>query len=248
MSLIRKTDAVTRRSLGVGAAGAALTLLVSLPSGLLAQKGPGIPDLEAVWQRSGRAITPEHLALNARGAAMQQAIDEFQHPMYDCVPAAIPHVLGDPYNFSIEQLADRVNIHYEKDNITRTVWLEGHGHPAAKSSDFSVQGFSTGRYEDGDLIVVTDHFTYDPSGLEDKPPMVPSSTSKKVTERYSRDGDVLTVDATVEDRRFLTAPAVFKFQFKPTDAPLEEWIECDPSQASNALRYVPEQDLKYGIR
>lgn len=228
-----------------------LTLAAYLPGGLQAQEGASkLPILSSVWQRSARPVTPaaEELPLNARGIGMRDAIDEAQHPMYDCVPAAIPHILGDPYNFSLEQQQDRVIIRYEKDEIARTVWLEGHGHPAALSSDFSVQGFSTGRYEDGDLVVETTHFTFDPSGIEDKPPMVPSSTSKRTVERYSRDGDQLSVEVTVEDPRFLTESVLFSFQFAPTETPLEEWIPCDPGQSRNALRYMPESELKYGIR
>lgn len=235
--------------------GGVLTLLLTLaayfPGGLQAQEGSSAhPDLSSVWQRSGRPVTPapEDLPLNARGVAMRDAIDEAQHPMYDCVPAAIPHILGDPYNFSIEQLQDRVIIQYEKDEITRTIWLDGHGHRAATSNDFSVQGHSTGRYENGDLVVETTHFTFDPSGIEDKPPMVPSSTSKRTVERYSREGDRLTVHVSVEDPRFLTEPVQFSFQFEPTEAALVDWIPCDPSHARNALRYIPEAELKYGIR
>ena len=226
-----------------------LVLAAYLPGGLQAQEqSAAIPDLSAIWQRSGRAVTPEEFALNARGIGMRDAIDEFQHPMYDCVAAATPHILGDPYNFSIEQLPDRVIIQFEKDGITRTVWLDGHGHRAAAASDYSVQGFSTGRYENGELVVETTHFTFDPSGIEDKPPMIPSSTSKRTVERYSRDGDRLTVEVELEDPLFLTEPALFTFQFEPTETPLVDWIPCDRSQARNALRYIPEDQLKYGIR
>lgn len=222
-----------------------------LPGELQAQEDSSTPpDLSSVWQRSERPVTPapEDLPLNARGIAMRDAIDEAQHPMYDCVPAAIPHILGDPYNFSIEQQQDRVIIQHEKDEIRRTIWLDGHGHRAPTSNDFSVQGYSTGRYENGDLVVETTHFTFDPSGIEDKPPMVPSSTSKRTVERYSREGDRLTVNVSVEDPRFLTEPIEFSFQFEPTEASLVDWIPCDPSHARNALRYIPEAELKYGLR
>ena len=164
------------------------------------------------------------------------------------MPAPIPHILGDPYNFSIEQLPDRVNIHYEKDDITRTVWLEGHGHRPPLSSDFSVQGFATGRYENGELVVETTHFVYDPAGIEDKPPIIPSSTSKRVVEHYSRKDGELVVTAEVEDPLFLTAPLHYSFQFAKTETPLSEWIQCERSQARNALRYIPKEELKYGIR
>jgi hypothetical protein len=246
----------TKRGAFLGRAGegsivvAVLLVLVGyFPAGVQAQNGSAdIPDLSAIWQRSGRAVTPEEFPLNARGIGMREAIDEFQHPMYDCVPAAIPHILGDPYNFSIEQRPDRVIIKFEKDDIVRTVWLEGHGHPQAASNDFSVQGFSTGRYENGELVVETTHFTYDPSGIEDKPPMVPSSTSKRTVERYSRQGDRLVVNVELEDPLFLTEPVHFGFQFQPTETPLVDWIACERSQARNALRYIPEDQLKYGIR
>ena len=222
-----------------------------LPTGLHAQASEGsseVPDLSGIWQRSGRAVTPTELPLNARGIGMREAIDEALHPMYDCVPAPIPHILGDPYNFSIEQLPDRVMIRYEKDDIRRTVWLEGHGHREATANDYSVQGYSTGRYENGQLVVESSKFTFDPGGLEDKPPMVPSSTSKTTVERYSRDGDRLTVEVVMEDPLILTEPVLFRFQFEPTENALVEWIPCDPAQSRAPLRYIPEDQLKYGIR
>ncbi len=135
-----------------------------------------VPSLSGVWTRSGPSSTPEKLPLNARGVALRAAIDESLAGMYDCVPATIPHILGDPYNFSIEQKADRVIVTFEKDAITRTVWLDGHGHRPASAGDYALQGYSTGRYEQGQLVVETSKFTFDPGGLEDKPPMVPSST------------------------------------------------------------------------
>jgi hypothetical protein len=179
---------------------------------------------------------------------MQEAMDEALHPMYDCVPAPIPHILGDPYNFSIQQLPDRVIIKFEKDDITRTVWLEGHGHREATANDYSVQGYSTGRYENGQLVVETGKFTFDPGGHDDKPPMVPSSTSKTAVERYSRDGDGLTVQVVVEDPLILTEPIEYRFQFAPTETALVDWIPCDPAQSRAPLRYIPEDRLRYGIR
>jgi hypothetical protein len=58
------------------------------------------PDLAGVWTRGGRTTAPNELPLNARGVALREAIDESLAPMYDCVPATVPHILGDPYNFS----------------------------------------------------------------------------------------------------------------------------------------------------
>jgi hypothetical protein len=168
--------------------------------------------------------------------------------MYDCVPATVPHILGDPYNFQIEQRPDRVIIKFEKDAVTRTVWLEGHGHPAASNNDFALHGYSVGRYEGGQLVVETTKYTFDPGGLEDKPPMTPSTTQKKTVERYSRDGDKLTVDVVLEDRLIIKEPVRFKFEFLPTKEALVEWPECDAEQARAPINYMPVNQLKYGIR
>ena len=206
------------------------------------------PDLAGVWTRDGRTTAPDQLPLNARGVALREAIDESLAPMYDCVPATVPHILGDPYNFSFEQQRDRVIQRFEKDAVVRTIWLEGHGHREAVANDYGVQGYSTGRYEGGTLVVETSKFTFDPGGLEDKPPMVPSSTSKKVVERYSRKGDRLMVEAVMEDKLIMTAPVKFTFEFKPTKDALVEWPECDPEQSRAPLQYLPVNQLKYGIR
>ena len=228
-----------------------LVVIGHLPTRLQAQspaRSAEIPNLSGVWTRGGRSTTPNELPLNARGVALREAIDESLAPMYDCVPATVPHILGDPYNFSIEQRPDRVIITFEKDAVTRTVWLEGHGHREATANDYSVQGYSTGRYEKGQLVVETTKYTFDPGGLEDKPPMVPSSTQKKTIERYSRDGNKLTANVVMEDKLIMKEPVRFTFEFQPTKDALVEWPECDPVQSRAPLNYMPVNQLKYGIR
>lgn len=246
------TRAFVRRTLEAAAVAALVALAAGyLPTGLQAQApaaSAAIPDLTGIWARTGRAVTPEQLPLNARGIALREAIDESLAPMYDCVPATVPHILGDPYNFQIEQRPDRVIIRFEKDAVTRTVWLEGHGHPAASNNDYALHGYSVGRYEGRQLVVETTKYTFDPGGLEDKPPMTPSSTQKKTIERYSREGNKLTVDVVLEDRLIIKEPVRFKFEFLPTKEALVEWPECDAEQARAPLNYMPVNQLKYGIR
>jgi hypothetical protein len=207
-----------------------------------------VPNLGGAWTRGRGGSGPGELPLNARGVALKEAIDESLAPMYDCVPATIPHILGDPYNFAIEQRPDRVIIRYEKDAVVRTVWLSGPGYRPATAGDYSVQGYSIGRYEKNQLVVETTKFTFDPGGLEDKPPMVPSSTQKKVTERYSRDGDRLLVEAVMEDPLIMLKPVTFTYAFQPSKEALAEWPECDPAQSRAPLMYIPVNQLKYGIR
>ena len=231
-----------RPTFAVAALGAAV-LLAPGHSSLQAQAAP---NLSGIWQRT-RSVTPEsdELPLNARGIALREAIDESLAPMYDCVPATIPHILGDPYNFSIEQRPDRVIFRFEKDAVTRTALVNGR---AAKPSDYSLHGYSVAKYQGNTLVVDTRFYTFDPGGLEDKPPMTPSSTQKHTIERYTRNGDTLTVDVELADPLILKAPVKFQFQFKPTKDALVEWPECDLEQARAPLNYMPVNQLKYGIR
>jgi hypothetical protein len=225
-------------------------LVVGLSPGAIEAQSPArpsdVPKLSGTWTRGGRFVEPTELALNKRAIGLRDAIDEPLAGMYDCVPATVPHILGDPYNFTLEQKADRVIQTFEKDAVVRTIWLEGHGHHTATPSDFSLHGYAMGRYEGGQLVVVTTKFTFDAGGLEDKPPMVPSSTRKKVTERYSLKGDHLIVEALLEDPMFLLKPAEFSFDYQPTAEALVEWPECDPDQASEVLNYIPDDQKKYG--
>ena len=64
----------------------------------------------------------------------------------------------------IEQLEDRVLLKYEKDDVRRTVWLDDR-RPTV--DDFSVQGFSVGRYEGDVLVIETSHFVFDVTGFDD---------------------------------------------------------------------------------
>jgi hypothetical protein len=205
------------------------------------------PNLNGVWTRT-RSQKPSPLPLNKRGLALQEVLDESLTPIFDCVPETVPHILGDPYNFSFEQQNDRVIQRFEKDAVVRTLWLEGHGHREAANSDYGVHGYSMARYEGDTLVVVTTKFTFEVGGIEDKMPMVPSSTLKKVTERYSRNGDQLVADVTLEDKAMLTEPITFRYEFKPTKEALIEWPECDPEEARAPFNYIPLDQLKYGVR
>lgn len=227
------------------AAAAIATAVVMAPGHVSFLQAQTTPNLSGIWQRT-RSVTPEpgELPLNARGIALREAIDESLAPMYDCVPATIPHILGDPYNFSIEQQPDKVIFRFEKDGVTRIAHIGGRATP----SDYAVQGYSVAKYEGNTLVVDTSMYTFDPGGLEDKPPMTPSSTQKRTIERYTRTGDTLTVDVEMRDPLILKAPVKFQFQFRPTKDALVEWPECDPVQSRAPLNYMPVDQLKYGIR
>jgi hypothetical protein len=220
---------------------------LALPVTAVAQstRRSDVPDLAATWARRGCTggqpcpFIPAQLPLKARGIGFMQAFDEALGPKYDCVPATMPSLVIDPYNFAIEQRADRLVLTYEKDDIVRTIWLGNHG-PKPSVYDVYWQGHSVGRYENGELVVETTKFPFDPTGLDDMY-NIPSSTQKKVIERYRREGDMLKAEITTEDPLFLTKPVVFTFEWQRTEQRLELPYACDPELAKQPLKFIPSK-------
>ena len=140
--------------------------------------------------------------LNERGLAFVKIFDEAIAPKYDCFPSTSPAIQYDPYMMEVVQWPDRVLLRYEKDDQLRTVWMDGRKPTVA---DFSIQGFSVGRYDGNALLVETTHFTFDITGFDDYNG-IPSSQQKIVRERYWRDGHDLRVTVSVEDPMFLRKP------------------------------------------
>ena len=185
------TSTCTRHGL-LGLAVCAMLLAGGLTPAAFAQSGADpsdVPDLVGVWDGGFRArpvngpkmpwVPGENFpVLNERGLAHQAVFDEAIAPKYDCVPSASPALQYDPFMMDVTQWPDRVLFRYEKDDQIRTVWLDGRAPPL---NEFTVQGFSVGRYEDGALLVETVQFGFDITGFDDYNG-IPSSQQKRVTE------------------------------------------------------------------
>lgn len=212
--------------------------------GLVGQPRPGAPPRSGGGGRGGgggyaRGVEGDLVKLlNARAKAVIAAFDEYASPKYDCVGVAAPHIIIDLFKQRIEQRPDRVIFYYEKDDVVRTVWLEGHNHPEPRASEAFLQGYSTGRYEGGQLVVVTTKFTYDPMGMTFNSPFVPSSTRKKVTERYWREGNVMKAIVVTEDPVFLLKPWTFTHEWDASDDEFYEY-GCNVGTARQLLQFIP---------
>lgn len=205
-----------------------------------------VPVLNGVWQwgqcEDGTGfdcmlLEENDELLTERARAYRDAIDEVAQPKYDCAPISIPHMWTDPYSHQIEQLEDRVIFTYGKDDVVRTVWLDGHGHKAPVNQFFYF-GYSTGHYEDGALIVETTKFAFDPQGLNADFKLA-SSTQKKVTERYELDGDELLLEVTTIDTFFLKEPWVYKVRSERDPNPLQLPWACDVEGSRQILKLLP---------
>lgn len=206
-----------------------------------------VPDLTSVWNRLGCVADPvtcpmdiAALPLRARTVGFRAAFDEVLAPKYDCVQATAPSLINDPYNFEIEQRDDRVIMRYEKDDVVRTNWLQGHGHPEPGVYDFYHQGHSVGHYENDELVIETTRFDFDPIGIDDML-NVPSSTQKRVVESYRRDGDKLLATVVTYDPLVLSEPLEMRFEWQRTETPLLLPYGCDPELAKLQLELLPPQ-------
>ena len=177
--------------------------------------------------------------LTARARAFAEVFDELAAPKYDCGPATLPGLFGDPYAFQVEQLVDRVTFTYEKDDIVRTVWLEDKEHSLPSIGAFFVHGYSVGRYEGHRLIVETTKFSFDPAGIAGDYISAPSSTQKRLIERYWLEGENLRMELTVEDPIFLLGPIEYVMEWQRSDQSLSLPWGCDPEAARRNLQLVP---------
>jgi hypothetical protein len=205
-----------------------------------------VPKLSGVWQFGQCAdgsrmrcliLEEDDPILTDRAKAFRDAMDEAAQPKYDCGPMSIPHMWTDPYSHKIEQFDDRIVFTYGKDDVVRTAWLPNSRHPKPARNEFFYFGDSRARYENGALIVETTRFAFDPQGLN-ADFRLPSSTQKKVVERYTKEGEELVLEVTTTDPFYLKGPWVYKVRSKPDPEPLALPWACDAESSRDILKLM----------
>ena len=176
-------------------------------------------------------------------------------PQYDCKPMGVPRASMVPLQFV--QTPKMIVVLYESNFIGQTyriIYTDGRGHP--KDLDSSFLGDSIGHWE-GDTLVV------DVTGLNDETwlggaqghtepggPGEPGhqivethalihSDQEHVTERYTRHGDMLVYEATVEDpvmfaKPWVVTPRHFMLGVPPDDRIFESF--CEARDKSHIVR------------
>jgi len=142
-------------------------------------------------------------------------------PGLKCQPLGIPREMGGPMR--IVQIPGLVVILFESTTGEAYRVIPTDGRPHRKDLDPAYLGDSVGHWE-GDTLVV------DVTGLNDETWLgnggLIHSDQEHVIERFTRKGDVLTYEATVEDPVMLTkpwviAPRTFRINNNPQDQMLE---------------------------
>jgi hypothetical protein len=135
-----------------------------------------------------------------------------------------------------------INTHIEWQEQRRTIWMDGRPHPP-DYAPHTWQGFSTGHFEAGVLVVETTHLKAGwirRNGL-------PLSDRATMVDRFHRYGDLLTHVMMIEDPVYLTEPLVKTnmFQLTPTGTmtpyPCEVVSELD-REAGYVPHYLPGEN------
>ena len=197
--------------------------------------------IEGTWFSPMRSFTGVMGAagrwpLTDKGKAARAAANPNVSSQADCIPVGEPTVMVYPVANSIKASKDKVVIRTDWMDTERTVWLDGRKRPA--STQTFLHGYSVGHWEGKALVVETTNFKEHPSGLA---MTLPSSTEKKLTERFelSEDGKTLEYSGMVEDPVYLSAPGQFSasWEYRPT-MPFSNQ-KCDVQIARQFMKDLP---------
>ena len=172
--------------------------------------------------------------LTDKGRAAATGADErTKNALKDCIPVGAPALMFYPVANVITVQRDRVVMKVDWMDSERTVFLDGRAHPPATQT--SLQGHSVGRWDGKTLVVDTTNFKDHPMGLSLS---MPSSTQKKLTERFalSEDGKTLVYSGTLEDPVYLAKPVEWSGKWEYRPAMKASGQKCDVEVASKFLR------------
>jgi len=167
-----------------------------------------------------------------KGRSAKAVLDPKATTQKDCVPIGVPALMFYPVATSITIQRDRVMIKVDWMDAQRIIYLDGRQHPPATQT--SLLGHSVGRWEANILIVETTNFNEHPMGMA----LLPSSTQKRVTERFglTSDGKGLIYSGAVEDPVYLSRPVEWSAQWQYRPGMRHSNQKCDLEVARKFLK------------
>jgi hypothetical protein len=146
----------------------------------------------------------------------------------------------------VSQALVAIHTHIQWQEQHRVIWMDGRAHPP-DYAPHTWQGFSTGRFERGVLVVETTHLK---AGWMRRNGL-PLSDQATMVDRFHRYGDLLSHVMMIEDPVYLTEPLVKTnmFQLTPTGSmtpyPCEVVGEAD-REPGYVPHYLPGQNPYVG--
>jgi len=158
-----------------------------------------------------------------------------EDPTFHCKPAGVPR-MGPPTK--IVQTATEVVFLYQSGNLFRVIPIDGRPHDPVKSQDTTWYGDAVGKWE-GDTLVI-DIVGFNDESWLDWPGWM-HSNNMHVIEKYTRNGNTLTWQATVEDPDVLTRPFVMDprtIRLNPNPkATLTEDLPCEERDSQHIVTH-----------
>ena len=138
--------------------------------------------------------------LTEKGQAVRERYTPMMHRHAECLPMSAPMLMTYPVAVGFTQLDDRIVIRIDWLGAERTVYMDGRDHPP--SSERSLQGHSTGRWEGKVLVVDTRNFA------DEVWATVPMGEGKHLVERFAlaADGQSIDYNFVLEDPEYLARP------------------------------------------
>ena len=158
-----------------------------------------------------------------------------EDPTFHCKPAGVPR-MGPPAK--IVQTPTELLFLYAQGNQFRVIPIDGRPHDPIKSQDTTWYGDAVGKW-DGDTLVI-DIVGFNDESWIDWPGWF-HSNNMHVIEKYTRNGNTLTWQATVEDPDVLTQPFVMEprtVRLNPNaKATLTEDLPCEERDSQHIVTH-----------
>lgn len=191
-------------------------------------------DFTGLWNRAPDQPTyypPRGWPLTAEGQSLVDGFSEDQNPVLSCGDPGPPKSMTLPYAHRITR-PDATTLVIERDLMegSRIVYLGNAPAPGAPSK----MGFSTGRFDNGELVVESRNFIADRWGTHTG---IDSSAQKLVTERLrlTDDGMGMELEITVTDPVYLARPVTFTHRWNKV--PDRELVQT-PCTAESAQLWI----------
>lgn len=199
----------------------AADMIASLPENTVVIADTGVAEFPR-GEFGGLILTPEAAA----HAEAWRAEDELTIERV-CLPQSIIYALQGPFPFEVHQTPTLIVIRYEYFDSVRLIHMDTGEHPA--DAPHSKMGYSTGRWDNGDLVVETSHIaasTVTNNGLD-------HSEDIRMTERYRIDpaSGRLTATQWFSDPATITNNGARWIEWERRPGQYVYPYECDPSFA-----------------
>lgn len=190
---------------------------------------------------------------SARQAADTWDPSRITLPEEQCRVHVSPYILRGPLNVRMweekhpkTQDLLAIKLYSSTYEQTRTIWMDGRAHPGPNAGH-TWMGFSTGRWIDDTLVVTTTHIKqmwHRRNGL-------PQSDKVRLTEYFTRHGDVLNYVTYTDDPVYLTEPLVKTTNLRyaareltPQQLlyPCQNVVEVDALKRGQVPHYMPGEN------